>query len=181
MRKTFMVALMAAAAVLPAMASAAPGTGGDWRDRGSGASSGQRGDRGNGGGWRGGNNGGGQADQGPRGNWRGNDGNRGGNWNRGWRGNSQYDWQRYRTSNRNAFRLPRYYAPYGWDYGYRRFSIGVVLDSLLFSQSYWIDDPYDYRLPEAYGPYRWVRYYNDALLVNVYTGEVVDTIYDIFW
>ena len=41
--------------------------------------------------------------------------------------------------------------------------------------------PYDYRLPEAYGPYRWVRYYNDALLVDIYTGEVVDTVYDIFW
>jgi hypothetical protein len=26
-----------------------------------------------------------------------------------------------------------------------------------------------------------VRYYNDALLVDIYTGEVVDTVYDIFW
>ena len=109
------------------------------------------------------------------------DRNSGGQWNCGWRGNSQYDWQRYRTSNRNAFRLPRYYAPYGWNYGYRRFSIGLLLDQLLFSQSYWIDDPYNYRLPEAYGEYRWVRYYNDALLVDIYTGEVVDTVYDIFY
>ncbi|MEO5493840.1 MAG: RcnB family protein [Sphingomonas sp.] len=114
-------------------------------------------------------------------NWRGNDGNRSGNWNRGWRSNNQYDWQRYRTSNRNAFRLPRYYAPYGWSYGYRRFSIGLLLDQVLFSQSYWIDDPYNYRLPEADGEYRWVRYYNDALLVDIYTGEVVDTVYDIFY
>jgi hypothetical protein len=36
-------------------------------------------------------------------------------------------------------------------------------------------------LPPAYGPYRWVRYYNDALLVDIYTGRVVDTVYDIFW
>ena len=49
------------------------------------------------------------------------------------------------------------------------------------NQSYWIDDPYDYRLPEAYGEYRWVRYYNDALLVDIYTGEVVDVVYDIFY
>ena len=56
-----------------------------------------------------------------------------------------------------------------------------MLDQLLFSQSYWIDDPYDYRLPEAYGEYRWVRYYNDALLVDIYSGEVVDVVYDIFY
>ncbi|MEG8047084.1 RcnB family protein [Sphingomonas aerolata] len=36
-------------------------------------------------------------------------------------------------------------------------------------------------MPEAYGPYRWVRYYNDALLVDLDSGRVVDTVYDIFW
>src|SRR3546814_4031541 len=55
------------------------------------------------------------------------------------------------------------------------------MNSLLFGSSYWINDPYNYRLPPAYGPYRWVRYYNDALLVDTYTGEVVDVVYDIFW
>ena len=38
-----------------------------------------------------------------------------------------------------------------------------------------------YRLPRSYGPYRWVRYHNDALLVNLYTGEVEDVVYDVFW
>ena len=65
--------------------------------------------------------------------------------------------------------------------GYRRFGIGVQLSSLLFAQDYWIDDPWSYRLPDPYGPYRWVRYYNDALLVDVETGEVVDAIHDLFW
>ncbi|MBS0477902.1 MAG: RcnB family protein [Proteobacteria bacterium] len=134
-----------------------------------------RGDRNNG--WNGGNRSGNGGDS----RWRGNDGNRGDNWNRGWRGNDRYNWQRYRNDNRNLFRLPRYYAPYGWSYGYRRFSIGFVLDRMLFGQNYWIDDPYEYRLPEAYGEYRWVRYYNDALLVDIYTGEVVDVVYDIFY
>lgn len=55
------------------------------------------------------------------------------------------------------------------------------LSPLLFGESYWIGEPFDYRLPTAYGPYRWVRYYNDALLVDIDTGEVVDTVYDIFW
>ena len=43
------------------------------------------------------------------------------------------------------------------------------------------NDPWAYRLPEAYDDFRWVRYYNDALLVDVYTGEVVDVIQNIFW
>ncbi|WP_448664813.1 RcnB family protein [Sphingomonas sp. CJ20] len=105
----------------------------------------------------------------------------GGRWNNSWRNDRRYDWRGYRTSNRSLYRLPRYYAPSGWGYGYRRFSIGFTLSPLLFSQQYWINDPFYYRLPEVDGPYRWVRYYNDALLVDIYTGEVVDTIYDIFW
>lgn len=104
-----------------------------------------------------------------------------GGWNRDWRRDARYDWGSWRSNNRNAFRLPRYYAPYGWSAGYRRFGVGAVLSSVLFTQSYWINDPWDYRLPEADGPYRWVRYYNDALLVDVYSGEVVDVINDIFW
>lgn len=105
---------------------------------------------------------------------------RGGAWNRGWRNDSRYDWNRYRMTNRSAYRLPRYYAPSGWGYGYRRFSVGVSLSSILFNRNYWIEDPYSYRLPEAYGPYRWVRYYDDALLVDLRSGVVVDTVYDIF-
>ncbi|BCA58538.1 hypothetical protein HMP06_1307 [Sphingomonas sp. HMP6] len=111
------------------------------------------------------------------GNWNGN--NR--NWNRDWRRDNRYNYNVYRNQNRNIFRLPRYYAPNGWGYGYRRFSIGFTLSSILFNQNYWIDDADYYRLPPAYGPYRWVRYYNDALLVDIRTGYVVDTVYDIFW
>ncbi|WP_137861048.1 MULTISPECIES: RcnB family protein [unclassified Sphingomonas] len=113
-----------------------------------------------------------------RGGWAGNDRGR---WNNGWRNDRRYDWRDYRNSNRGIYRLPRYYAPSGWGYGYRRFTIGYTLNSILFSSQYWINDPFYYRLPEVYGPYRWVRYYNDALLVDIDTGEVVDTIYDIFW
>jgi hypothetical protein len=102
-------------------------------------------------------------------------------WDRDWRRDSRYDWQRYRTYNRGYYRLPPYYAPYGWGYGYRRFSIGIYLDSVLFGSSYWIDDPWRYRLPAAYGSLRWVRYYDDALLVDVRDGYVVDVIHNFFW
>ncbi len=103
------------------------------------------------------------------------------NWSRDWRRDQRYDWQRYRYSNRNLFQGNRYYAPYGWDYGYRRFSIGFSLSYLLYDQQYWIDDPYNYRLPPVYGPYRWVRYYDDVLLVDLRSGQVVDAIYDFFY
>lgn len=139
--------------------------------------------RGGGNGWRG-NDGPGNHVRGDQ--WRGKDrrqdarGDRG-SWNRGWRQDNRYDWNRRRQYDRNAFHLPRYYAPSGWNYGYRRFTIGITLKAGLFNRTYWIDDADYYGLPEAYGPYRWVRYYNDALLVDVYSGQVVDTVYDIFW
>ena len=108
------------------------------------------------------------------------DGNRTGGWNRDWRRDNRFAWQSYRNQHRDVFRMGRYYSPYS-NWSYRRLGIGFMLQPLFFSQDYWIDDPWMYRLPEAYGPYRWVRYYDDALLVNIYDGEVVDVIYDFFW
>lgn len=99
---------------------------------------------------------------------------------RSWRNDSRYDWYRYRAANRAIYRPGRYYAPYR-DYSYSRLRIGFRLGSLFYSNRYWINDPWQYRLPAAYGPYRWVRYYDDALLVDIYSGEVVDVIYDFFW
>ncbi len=101
-------------------------------------------------------------------------------WSSNWRNDNRYDWQRYRYSNRDRFRVGPYYSPYR-NYGYNRFSIGIFLDSLFFDQRYWIGDPWQYRLPPAYPGTQWVRYYNDVLLVDVYSGEVVDVIYDFFW
>lgn len=102
-------------------------------------------------------------------------------WNQGWRQDRRYDWNSYRNRYGNQYRLGRYYAPRGWDYGYRRFSVGIVLSSLLYSNSYWLNDPYAYRLPPAYGTLRWIRYYDDALLVDIRDGYVVDVIHDFFW
>jgi hypothetical protein len=108
------------------------------------------------------------------------DGDRSGGWNRDWRRDNRYNWQSYRSGHREIYNLGRYRSPYN-NWSYRRLGIGFYLQPLFFSQSYWIDDPWMYRLPEAYGPYRWVRYYDDALLVDVYSGEVVDVLYDVFW
>lgn len=100
--------------------------------------------------------------------------------NRGWRNDNRYDWYRYRAAHRSLFSIGRYYAPLR-GYSYNRISIGVRLGSPFYSSRYWINDPGRYRLPDVYGPYRWIRYYNDALLIDVYSGEVVDAIHNFFW
>ncbi|HEU4498829.1 MAG TPA: RcnB family protein [Sphingomicrobium sp.] len=100
-------------------------------------------------------------------------------WKRDWRKDKRYDWWNYRNSYRSLYRLGNYYDPYGW--GYRRWSIGYSLWPSYYGSNYWLNDPSMYRLPPVYGPYRWVRYYDDAVLVNIYTGHVVDVIYNFFW
>lgn len=102
-------------------------------------------------------------------------------WNRDWRRDSRYDWQRYRFSNQNTYRLSRYNDPFGSYYGYRRLSIGIQLSSRYYGSRYWINDPYAYRLPAVDDRYHWVRYYNDVLLVDMRTGYVTDMINDFFW
>ena len=100
-------------------------------------------------------------------------------WHSSWRNDNRYDWRRWRDRNHSLFNLGLYFDPFGW--GYRRFNIGWRLWPSYYSDNYWLNDPYMYRLPYAPWPYKWVRYYDDALLVNTYTGEVADVMYDFFW
>jgi hypothetical protein len=153
-----------------------------WRGRDDdGRPGGRSTEQGNRGDWQ--NNRAGWQD-GRNGNWRDNGvrndrrGDR--NWDRGWRSNSRYDWSNYRARNRTVYRLGRYNSPYA-NYRYNRIGVGYSLNSLFYGQNYWLSDPWQYRLPEVYGPYRWVRYYDDVVLVDIYSGEVVDVIYDFFW
>jgi hypothetical protein len=100
-------------------------------------------------------------------------------WSDNWRHDRRYDWSRYRNHHQSIFRLGAYYDPFGWSY--RRWSTGSFLYPSYYGSSFWLNDPWQYRLPPAYGPYRWVRYWDDALLVNIYTGEVVDVMHGFFW
>jgi hypothetical protein len=100
-------------------------------------------------------------------------------WRTDWRHDGRYDWRDWRRKHRSHFHLGFYYDPFGWDY--LRYGIGWRLWPNYYRSSFWLNDPWQYRLPPAYGPYRWIRYYNDALLVNIYTGEVVDVEYNFFW
>jgi len=100
-------------------------------------------------------------------------------WNTNWRHDGRYDWRNWRNHHRSSFHLGFYYDPFGW--GYQPFGIGYRLWPNYYSSNYWINDPYEYRLPYAPPGTRWIRYYNDALLVDVYTGEVIDAIRGFFW
>ena len=97
-----------------------------------------------------------------------------------WRRDTRYNWSGYRSNHRDLYRAGRYYSPYN-NYRYSRLNIGIFLNSGFYGNRYWINDPWQYRLPEVYGPYRWVRYYDDVLLVDIYSGEVVDVIHNFFW
>ena len=101
-------------------------------------------------------------------------------WDNNWRRDNRYNWYSYRNQYRDLYRAGRYYSPYR-NYSYNRLSIGLFLDRGFYGNNYWVNDPWQYRLPEVYGPYKWVRYYDDVILVDIYTGEVVDVIHKFFW
>ena len=100
-------------------------------------------------------------------------------WNTSWRNNSRYDWQNHRRHHRSLFHLGFYYDPFGW--GYQSYQIGWRLWPAYYSNRYWINDPWMYRLPYAPPGYVWVRYWDDALLVDTWSGTVVDMIPGFFW
>jgi hypothetical protein len=101
-----------------------------------------------------------------------------GSWDRNWRNDRRYDWRHYRDRHRSVFHLGIYYDPFG--YGYRSFDIGYRLMPAYFGDQYWID-PALYGLPYPPPGAQWVRYWNDAVLVDMYSGEVIDVIRDFFW
>ncbi|MEO7635069.1 MAG: RcnB family protein [Sphingomicrobium sp.] len=101
------------------------------------------------------------------------------NWNHGWRHDRRYDWNDYRRRHRSLFNLGFYFDPFGW--GYQRYNIGWRMWPSYFGSQYWLNDPWQYRLPYAPAGYRWVRYWDDAVLVDTWSGEVVDVIYSFFW
>jgi len=92
-------------------------------------------------------------------------------------GADRHEW-RYRGQVHPGFRVAPFRYPGGW--GYRSWRIGERLP-FLFLTSYYFLDAYAYDLPPAPYGCRWVRYGPDALLVNVYSGEVEDVIYGVFY
>ena len=77
------------------------------------------------------------------------------------------------------FHAGAYHRPHG--YYAHRWSFGERLPTAFFVRNYWIDDFYDYGLMDPPPGTVWVRYGDDALLVDEYTGEVIQVEYNVFF
>jgi hypothetical protein len=100
-------------------------------------------------------------------------------WSRDWRDDHRYDWRGQRERHRSLFHIGFYYDPFGWNY--QRYNVGWRMWPSYYSRNYWLTDPWMYRLPPTYPGTQWIRYHDDAILVDTWTGEVVDVIYNFFW
>ena len=101
-------------------------------------------------------------------------------WDRGWRNNGRFNWFGHRQANRFLFAPGPYFSPFAGHF-YRPVGIGFLLDPLFFQPRFFLNDPWAFRLPPPGDRFRWVRYYDDVLLVDIFSGEVVDVIENFFW
>lgn len=98
---------------------------------------------------------------------------------RDWRDARHDDWRAYREAHRDVYRLRPYAGPRGWTY--RAVTPGYRFAPTFYAQRYWIANPMTYRLPAPGYGLRWVRYGNDAVLVRMRNGVVVQVLNDFFW
>ncbi len=115
---------------------------------------------------------------------------------------TRYDWHNYRQGQRppewnqhahdvdfhsyqwNRTSQQRYhYRPYEPPHGYyyRHWTYGQVFPTVFWSQNYWLTDYYSFGLVNPPYGYVWVRYGPDALLVNVYNGQILSVEYNVFY
>ena len=79
----------------------------------------------------------------------------------------------------NRYRIGGYRAPYG--YYVRTWGFGDFLPRGWYGQDYWIGDFLDYDLPYPPPGYEWVRVGGDALMIDRFTGRIVQVVRGIFW
>jgi len=77
------------------------------------------------------------------------------------------------------FRVGEYRGPR--DYHYRRWTYGEWLPQIYFSRDYWLMDFEDYGLTPPPPDCVWVRYGPDALLIDEYSGEIIQVEYGVFY
>ncbi len=78
----------------------------------------------------------------------------------------------------NRVHLSPFIYPSGW--AYRRWAVGAILPPLFLAPAYYYGDWATLGLDPPQPGFQWVRYGPDLLLVNITTGEVVETIPDAF-
>ena len=79
----------------------------------------------------------------------------------------------------NRVHLAPFAYPSGW--GYRRWTVGVMLPSVFLAPTYYYTDWDSIGLESPPPGYQWVRYGPDLLLVDVNTGQVADVVYGVFY
>ena len=79
----------------------------------------------------------------------------------------------------DRFRIGAYRPPYG--YYVRTWGYGDFLPRGWYGQDYWIGDFLDYDLPYPPPGYEWVRVGGDALMIDRFTGRIVQVVRGIFW
>ncbi|WP_417595956.1 RcnB family protein [Parasphingorhabdus sp.] len=83
----------------------------------------------------------------------------------------------YRTEKR--YRSKPYVRPNGW-YSHQ-WIYGDILPTLFWTRSYWITDFWLFGLPIPPRGYVWVRYGEDALLVQISSGVILQVIYGVYY
>ena len=73
-----------------------------------------------------------------------------------------------------AYRRPRGWYPHHWVFG-------EILPSLFWTQDYWLDDYMDFGLEPPPPGTVWVRDGYDALLIDRYSGEIIQVDYNVFF
>lgn len=118
---------------------------------------------------------------GDRGEWRGRDGDRGGRYDHDRRGDRRH-WERGRYPG-VYFSSHRYRHSWRPPAGYyvRLWGFGDFLPRGWYAPEYYINDPWNYDLPLAPPGFDWVRTGYDALLVDNYSGQVVQVVRNVFW
>ena len=79
----------------------------------------------------------------------------------------------------DRFHIGPYRPPYG--YYSRAWAFGDFLPRPWFAEPYWIDDFVDYDLPYPPPGFTWVRVGPDALMIDEYSGRIVQVVRGIFW
>jgi Ni/Co efflux regulator RcnB len=77
------------------------------------------------------------------------------------------------------FRLGAYRAPYG--FYVRDWGFGDILPRGWYGDQYYLGDFLDYDLPYPPPGYAWVRVGGDAIMIDRYTGRIVQVVRGIFW
>ena len=79
----------------------------------------------------------------------------------------------------HRFHAGPYRAPLGWRY--RRWVFGERLPSVYFGSAFWITDFLAFDLPPPPDGFVWVRYGPDALMIDRYSGEIIQVDYGVFY